>query len=150
MTLITHARRHAHIVLAAIRFVNGTAALLFPRALARRVGVDVDHSPGILYFERMFGIRTVLLALDLVTRDPERTARALRAGRVVHASDAAAAALAGLRGNLAPRPAVMTTGISLVNLLLACIAQPPAPAKQGWIQRLTRSPAQPGRTPLRT
>jgi hypothetical protein len=124
--IATGVRRHAHIVLAAIRLVNGTAALLCPRELAKRVEVDADQSPGLLYFQRMFGIRTILIALDLLTSDRDQTVRALRAGRVIHASDASAAALAGLRGNLAPRPAAITTAISLVNLLLAFVAQPPA------------------------
>lgn len=125
-TITTGIRRHAHIVLAAIRFVNGTAALLFPRELANRVEVDADQSPGLLYFQRMFGIRTILIALELLTSDRERTVRALRVGRVIHASDAMGAALAGRSGNLAPRPAAITTAISLVNLLLAFVAQPPA------------------------
>ncbi len=125
-TLASGVRRHAHIVLAAIRLVNGTAALFFPHELAKRVEVDADESPGLLYFQRMFGIRTILIALDLLTADRDRTVRALRTGRVIHASDATAAALAGLRGNLAPRPAALTTAISLVNLLLAFVAAPPA------------------------
>ena len=126
MTAIaTSVRRHAHLVLAAIRFVNGAAALLFPRELAKRVEVDADASPGLLYFQRMFGIRTILIALDLLTADRDRTVRALRAGRVIHASDATAAALAGRSGNLARRPALLTTAISLVNLVLALVAKPP-------------------------
>jgi hypothetical protein len=123
--IATSVRRHAHLVLAAIRFVNGAAALLFPRELAKRVEVDADASPGLLYFQRMFGIRTILIALDLLTADRDRTVRALRAGRVIHASDATAAALAGRSGNLAQRPALITTAISLVNLVLALVAKPP-------------------------
>jgi hypothetical protein len=137
----SRARGHAHIVLAAIRFVNGTAALFFPHALARRLDIDADDSPGLLYFQRMFGIRTILIALDLLTGDRDRTIRALRAGRVIHASDATGAALAGMRGNLAPRPATLTTVISLVNLLLALVAQPPAKgalAIPSWAQRFGR------------
>lgn len=122
--MVERARAYAHFVLAAIRLVNGTAALVFPRALARRVGVDTDNSPGILYFERMFGVRTILIAWDLVGGDDERTRRAISVGRLIHASDAVSAALAGFRGNLAPRAAVMTTGISLVNLALALVAKP--------------------------
>jgi hypothetical protein len=126
MTMAAQARSAAPYVLAAIRFVNGSLALVAPTTLAGRVGVDAANSPGILYFERMFGIRTVLIAFELVSHDPEQRARAIRAGRIIHASDAAGAVLAGLTGNLKPRRAVMTTAISLVNLLLACIATPPA------------------------
>ena len=136
MNLPSAVRSHAHVVLAAIRFVNGSAALFFPHALARRIGVDADASPGLLYFQRMFGIRTILVALDLVRGDQEQTMRALRVGRLIHAADATSAALAGLRGNVAPRPAVMITAISLVNLLLAFIARPKA-RRPDWLRRLT-------------
>ena len=139
MTFVTRARGNAHYVLAAIRFVNGSLALFAPSKLARRLDVDTKESPGILYFERMFGIRTILIALDLVTGDAEQTRRAIRTGRIIHASDATAAALAGLSGNLKTRPAVMTVAISLVNLLLASVAKPlpkgPA-ARASWIKRL--------------
>jgi hypothetical protein len=137
------ARRHAHLALAGIRMVNGTLALVAPAALARRLGVDANASPGILYFERMFGIRTVLIALDLLDKDPDHVERALREGRVIHATDALGAVLAGARGNLAPRPAAMTTAISLVNLTLALIARPAprtAVAPRRRAGRLRRSP----------
>ncbi|MEA2232424.1 MAG: hypothetical protein QOD83_2240 [Solirubrobacteraceae bacterium] len=117
-------RSNAHLILAGIRFANGALALFVPHSLARRLDVDADKSPGLLYFERLFGIRTILIALDLVTGDEDELKRALRRGRLIHATDATAAALAGMRGNLAPRPARMTVVISLVNLLLALIARP--------------------------
>lgn len=117
-------RSNAHLILAGIRFANGALALFVPHSLARRLDVDADKSPALLYFERLFGIRTILIALDLVTGDEDELKRALRRGRLIHATDATAAALAGMRGNLAPRPARMTVVISLVNLLLALIARP--------------------------
>jgi hypothetical protein len=117
-------RTNAHLVLAGIRFVMGVLALVLPRWLAQRLDVDADNSPALLYFQRMFGIRTILIALDLVTGADEDRRRALRRGHVIHACDATAAALAGARGNLAPRPARMTVAISLVNLLLALFARP--------------------------
>ena len=117
-------RSNAHFVLAAIRFVNGVLAPLAPHSLAPRLDIDADKSPGLLYFQRMFGIRTILIALDLVTGSQADRARALRRSPIIHACDATGAALAGVRGNLAPRPARMTVAISLVNLLLALIAQP--------------------------
>jgi hypothetical protein len=129
-------RENAHLALAAIRGVNGALALVAPKALAARVGVDADQSPGILYFERMFGIRTVLIALELVTGDRARTERALRVGRVIHAVDATGAALAGASGNLQRRPAVMTTAISLVNLALAIVAKPSRRRPKGLVRTL--------------
>lgn len=117
-------RSNAHFVLAAIRFLMGSMALLVPRSQVQRLDIDADKSPALLYFQRMFGIRTILIALDLVTGDEEDRRRALRRSPMIHASDAAAAALAGRSGNLPPGPARMTVAISLVNLLLALIARP--------------------------
>ncbi|HYH58056.1 MAG TPA: hypothetical protein VD790_02385 [Thermoleophilaceae bacterium] len=117
-------RSNAHLILALIRFVNGALALFAPHSLAHRLDVDADKSPALLYFQRMFGIRTVLTALDLVTGDERELERALRRAPLIHASDATGAALAGVRGNLAPGPARMTVAISLVNLMLALVARP--------------------------
>ena len=117
-------RSNAHLILAAVRFVNGVLALFVPHSLAHRLDIDADKSPGLLYFQRMFGIRTILIALDLVTGDEAELERALRRSPLIHATDATGAALAGVRGNLAPGPARMTVAISLVNLLLALIARP--------------------------
>lgn len=122
--MINALRSNAHFLLAAIRFINGAMALFVPRALAQRLDVDADNSPALLYFQRMFGIRTILIALDLVTGSEEERRRALRRAPMIHACDATGAALAGVRGNLAPRPARLTVIISLVNLLLALIARP--------------------------
>ncbi len=130
MDIAPRARSNARLILAAIRFVNGAMALLAPHALARRLAVDADRSPALLYFQRMFGIRTILIALDLVTGDDEDRRRALRRGLAIHAADATAAALAGRRGNLARRPTALTIAISLVNLLLTVIARP-QPRKGG-------------------
>jgi len=121
---LSRARSNAHLVLTAIRMLMGVLALVVPHWLAKRLDVDADKSPALLYFQRMFGIRTILIALDLVTGAEEDRQRALSRGHVIHACDATAAALAGARGNLAPRPARMAVAISLVNLLLALIARP--------------------------
>jgi hypothetical protein len=135
MTPANRARGYARYVLAAIRFVNGTLALFAPSVLARRLDVNTRESPGILYFERMFGIRTILIALDLVCGDSAHIERAIRTGRVVHASDAASAAMAGFSGNLKPRAAIMTTAISLVNLVLAFAARPSRPRRRARVKR---------------
>lgn len=124
MAQSSRVRSNAHFVLAAVRFINGALALFVPHQLAHRLDIDADKSPGLLYFQRMFGIRTILVALDLVTGSEADRARALRRAPIIHACDATGAALATVRGNLAPRPGRMAVIISLVNLLLALIARP--------------------------
>src|SRR3712207_7487934 len=47
----------SRIALAGIRLFNGTAALLAPAWLTRRLGVDPDTNPAVIYVFRLFGIR---------------------------------------------------------------------------------------------
>ena len=111
----------ARILLALIRLFNGLAALLVPGQLAQRLGIDTDANPAALYVFRMFGIRTVLIALDLLA-DGDRRERALKEAPVIHASDTLAAFLASRSAHF-PRPmANLTVLISAVNTALALIA----------------------------
>lgn len=77
---------------------NGGVAPIAPSLLARRFGVDPKPSPALLYVLRMFGIRTLLIVLDLLAEGPARE-KALRVAPLVHGSDATAAVLAGLEGD---------------------------------------------------
>ena len=111
----------ARIALAGIRIYNGSAGLLTPGKLARRL--DVEEAAGPMgYPFRMFGIRTILIGLDLLSRDPAVRRHALRAAVVVHASDTASAIVTGLTGGLPRRSALITTAISATNGALALVA----------------------------
>jgi hypothetical protein len=115
-------RDYARIALAGIRLFNGGAALAAPEALARRLGAGEEVDGATVHVARMFGVRTVLIALDLLSRDPGVRRHALRLALVVHASDTASAAAAGLAKKLPPREAMLATGISAVNVALATVA----------------------------
>jgi hypothetical protein len=104
--------------LATIRLVNGGLALVAPRWLARRLGVRPELQPAMIYPLRMFGIRTILIGADLFL-EPQARPRALRQGIVIHASDTAAALIAGVFGQLPVRSALMSSFISSVNTALA-------------------------------
>jgi hypothetical protein len=112
-------RDHARLALAAIRLVNGTLALLAPNTLLRRLGADPDVNEVAIYPMRMFGIRTIVLGVQLLVDAPSPETE--RFGVVIHASDAATAITAGIRRQLPPRVAVVTAGISLTNTALALI-----------------------------
>ncbi len=109
-------------ILATVRIVNGTAGLLVPEFLLRRLGTDpaVDRS-GIYPF-RMFGIRTILIGGDLLLLQGADRRRAARRAVLIHATDTVAAATAGFRGDLPRKAAIVTTLISASNTLLAVIA----------------------------
>jgi hypothetical protein len=113
----------ARIGLAAIRLFNGGVALVAPEAAARRLGAGPEPSPETIYALRLFGIRTVLLGADLLTRNEGARRRALDLALLVHVTDTLAAALAGARGGLPPRTARTLTVVSGTNSLLAALAR---------------------------
>jgi hypothetical protein len=108
--------------LGVIRIVNGTAGLLAPEYLLGKLGVDTttDHSGA--YPFRMFGVRTVLIGLDLWMLTGEDLRRATRMAVVIHATDTLSAAATTVRGDLPRKQGLVATGISAVNTLLAIAA----------------------------
>jgi hypothetical protein len=117
------ARRPASVyALAGIRLFNGITGLLAPALLIQRLEPDRELSPAAVYAFRLFGIRTVLLGLDLLTSHGERLREDLREGVLIHGSDTATAAMLGIRGQLPPRTATLTTLISATNTILAATA----------------------------
>jgi hypothetical protein len=113
----------ARVALAAIRIFNGGMALVAPERLDRRLGLERDAD----YPWRMFGIRTVLMGMDLLSSDAEVRRHALRASVLVHGSDTVSAAKAGFTKALTPRAAVTATAISSVNVALALLA-----SREAW------------------
>ncbi|MEU6811157.1 hypothetical protein ABZ920_19640 [Streptomyces sp. NPDC046831] len=111
------------LALAGIRLFNGATGLLAPDLLIRRLDPGPEPpSPAAVYAFRLFGIRTVLLGLDLLIDHGERLREDLREGILIHGSDTATAASLGLGGRLPPRTAVLTTLVSAVNTVLAVMA----------------------------
>jgi hypothetical protein len=111
----------ARVALAGVRIANGGAGLFAPDRLARRLGVERAAGP-MGYPFRMFGIRTILIGIDLLAQDPAVRRHALRMAVVIHASDTASAFVTGVSGALPRRAAVTTTAISATNVALALIA----------------------------
>lgn len=112
--------------LAAIRIVNGALALFVPGFLIKQLHVNPKTQGPAKYVFRMFGIRTVMVGLDLLEADELKRARTLRAAPLIHASDVTAALIAGVFGQLPKRAAAKVALISTVNTILAIMAQPGA------------------------
>ena len=124
----------ARVLLACVRLTMGTAGLLAPGAVIRRLQIDPSVQPGMRYPLRMFGIRTVLIAADLLRRNGADRQHAVLLAPVVHGTDTVSAYLAWRRGDLPARAGTMATAISAVNLVLALVgavlgAPPPARAR---------------------
>lgn len=117
-------RRYARVLLACIRLFNGTAGLLAPAAMARRLGTAPGSNAVAIYALRLFGVRTIVIGAELLSRDAEVRARSLRLGLLIHASDTIAALIAGARGGFSPRAARLAALISAFNVVLTRIAKP--------------------------
>jgi len=117
-------RRPARTILGVIRIVNGAVGLCAPGFFISRFDPDSEPSPAAIYAFRLFGIRTVLIGLDLLG-DGAHLPRAVRAAPLIHGSDVATVVALGARGAIPARTAKVTTAISAVNLVLALVAQEP-------------------------
>ena len=121
MATSTVARRSGQI-LAVVRIVNGTLGLLAPQVLLRRLSTDEQAARAGMYPFRMFGIRTILLGIELLTADDASRRRLTRLAILIHASDTVSAAVSGIRGDLPRKAAVTTVLISSANTTLAVLA----------------------------
>ena len=114
--------RVARYALAGIRIVNGSVALVAPSAIIHRFGESPADDSAAIYGLRMFGIRTVVIGVDLVTLAGAPLRRALGQAIIIHASDTVTAASLGLSGRVRRPWAIALTLISAANTGLAVTA----------------------------
>jgi hypothetical protein len=113
----------ARYTLGAIRIVAGSIGLLAPAVIIRRLGDDDPaRNPAATYGLRLFGIRTVLLGVDLIRLRGRELERAVRAAPLIHASDTATVLALRQSRQLSPELARPLLLISGTNTALALIA----------------------------
>ncbi|WP_330274679.1 hypothetical protein OG205_03000 [Lentzea sp. NBC_00516] len=110
--------------LACVRIFNGALGLVAADRMAKSLGDELGDDKRFVYPARMFGIRTLVLGVDLLTlkSGDANARRVLRQAVLIHATDTAAAVYAGKRGELPARAAKLTTIISAVNTGLAVVS----------------------------
>lgn len=113
--------RVAKQLLALIRIVNGALALVAPDVLGKRLQANTKTSPGFGYAFRLFGVRTVLLGVQLWRAPDDPNNHVVREALLVHASDTVAATVVYRRGELPKKGALMAITASAINTVLALI-----------------------------
>ena len=118
--------RWARVSLGVIRLANGALALVAPDVLGKRLGVSTDTSPGFGYAFRLFGVRTVLLGVDLLRAGDGPGDPVVRRALVVHPADTVAALVVLGRHELPAKGARVAVAASALNAGLAVLANRPA------------------------
>ena len=115
----------ARYALGGIRIVNGALGLLAPGFIIRRFGdTDPESNPAAIYGLRLFGIRTVLIGLDLITLRDAELNRSLRVAPLIHASDTATVLSLRQRKQLPAamaRPLLVISGLNTALALTAAL-----------------------------
>ena len=109
------------LLFAGIRIANGTLGLFAPDVLSKKLDVGESTAP-MGYPFRMFGIRTILIGVELLVADDASRHKLTRLAILIHASDTVSAVVSGIRGDLPRKAAVTTTVISSGNTVLAILA----------------------------
>src|SRR5260370_36526500 len=91
---LEHCRDYARVLLAGIRLFTGAAALFTPKLLARQFGDNPNSA--VIYALRLFGVRTIIVVIELLVPDEGLRPSALRYAIPIHASDTLSAALAAI------------------------------------------------------
>jgi hypothetical protein len=109
----------ARISLGLIRLVNGAIALVSPQIITRRFA---DSPPPVaVYALRMFGIRTVLVAIDLMRPAGPDRSHAMKFAPLIHASDLTTAILISRTEGVPKSTGRLIVAISGLNTLLALL-----------------------------
>ena len=113
----------ARIALGGVRIAAGSAGLFAPAMIISRFGDnDPRSNPAAVYGLRLFGIRTILIGLDLWRLKGRDLDRAVRAAPLIHASDTATVFALQQNKQLSPERARPLLLISATNTLLSVVA----------------------------
>jgi hypothetical protein len=117
----------ARISLGLIRLVNGAIALVSPQIITRRF---TDSPPPVaVYALRMFGIRTVLVALDLMRHPGPDRRHATKVAPLIHASDLTTAILISRAEGVPKSTGRLIVAISALNTVLALLSRDKPPVE---------------------
>jgi hypothetical protein len=126
MSAVVNTGTAARYALGGIRILNGALGLFAPEFIIRRFGDEKpDSNPAAIYGLRLFGIRTILIGLDLILLRRPELDRATRAAVLIHGSDTATVLMLTQRGQLPAdrtRPLLLISGLNTVLAVVTATA----------------------------
>ena len=126
MSAIATVGKIARYALGGVRVIAGTTGLLAPAMIINRFGdTNPTDNPAAVYGLRLFGIRTILIGVDLFRLHGRDLDRALAAAPIIHASDTATVLALQRSKHLSPeraRPLAMISGLNTVFAVIAYLA----------------------------
>ena len=102
-------RDKAKDAVAIARIAVGAGTWLAPNLSGRLFGLDPEGNPQLPYVGRLFGVRDVVLGAGVLRSSRKQKDVWATAGLACDVADAAAGAIAGLRGQLPPPAAALVT-----------------------------------------
>ena len=93
-----------------------------PVATGKLFGLEPQENRGAPYLGRLFGVREGALVAELALASPERVTAVAQRHLLVDAADVVAAGIAGLRGQLPKRAAVMAAATAGLAVYLGYVA----------------------------
>lgn len=114
--------KRARAALMGLRASLAVGVWVAPVATGRLFGLDPEENRGAPYLGRLFGVREGALVAELALASPERVTAVAQRHILVDAADVVAAAVAGVRGQLPKRAAVMAAATAGLAVYLGVVA----------------------------
>lgn len=109
--------------LGAVRLTTGTLGLFAPQILVQRFGKSTQNEVAAAYAFRLFGVRTIILGVELLLMKGQAREQAVKLAPIIHGSDTLAALIAARQGNLPKAAGLSLVGISAINTALALLSR---------------------------
>jgi hypothetical protein len=114
--------QQARTILTTVRLTLA-AGWLTPGLTAKVFGIDLSENRALPFLGRLFAVRDGYMGVQLLEQEGDDLDRVLQLGIAVDALDAVAAGLAGVRGQLPKRAAIMAGATALAAVALGVRAR---------------------------
>lgn len=120
--MITLTRQQARITMIVVRFTLGILSWFLPTIAARIMLIDPKANPALSYPLQLFGARDVVLGILILDPQNDKLNHYLQIGLIIDLCDVAASGIAGLKGQIPKRSAILCFCAGLVGASVGAAA----------------------------